>query len=45
MNKEKLSFWNPFIPSQRDITRTSELAQKNEILTGVIKLMTKQLNC
>lgn len=39
MNKENLSVWNPFVPSKRDINRTSELAQKNEILTGVLSFI------
>ena len=39
MNKENLSVWNPFIPTQRDITRNSELAQKNEVLAGVLSFI------
>ncbi len=39
MNKENLSVWNPFVPNTRDITRTNELAQKNEILTGVLSFI------
>lgn len=39
MNKENLSVWNPFVPSTRDITRTNELAQKNEILAGVLSFI------
>jgi hypothetical protein len=39
MNKENLSFWNPFVPSTRDITRTNELAQKNEVLAGVLSFI------
>jgi len=36
MKKDNLSLWNPFIPSERDISRASELAQKNLVLTGVL---------
>ncbi|MEA5616992.1 SHOCT domain-containing protein [Cronbergia sp. UHCC 0137] len=39
MNKENLSVWNPFIPTERDITRKSELAQKNAILAGVLSFI------
>ncbi len=39
MNKENLSVWNPFVPSTRDITRTNELAQKNEVLAGVLSFI------
>ncbi len=39
MNKENLSVWNPFIPTERDITRNSELAQKNEIIAGVLSFI------
>ena len=39
MNKENISLWNPFIPTQRDINRSSELAQKNEIVAGILSFI------
>lgn len=28
--------WNPFIPSERDIVRTDELASKNALIAGIL---------
>lgn len=31
--------WNPFIPTERDLARTDELASKNVITTGIITFL------
>lgn len=36
MKNSNSEIWNPFIPTERDLSRANELAQKNLILTGVL---------
>lgn len=33
-NESNKSFWNPFLPTKRDIERTDELANKNPVIAG-----------
>ncbi|PHJ69057.1 hypothetical protein VF14_02615 [Nostoc linckia z18] len=35
-NQTPDSPWNPFLPTQRDINRTEELAEKSPIVAGVL---------
>ncbi|BAY09629.1 hypothetical protein NIES2098_27920 [Calothrix sp. NIES-2098] len=35
-NQTEDSPWNPFIPTQRDIKRSEELAEKNPVVAGVL---------
>lgn len=36
MKNSNSDIWNPFIPTEKDLSRANELAQKNLILTGVL---------
>jgi len=39
MKNSNLDIWNPFIPTERDLSRGNELAQKNPIITGVLTFL------
>jgi hypothetical protein len=33
------NYWNPFIPTERDIERTNELAKKDPVVAGLLTLL------
>lgn len=36
LQSQESAGWNPFIPTQRDLKRTEQLAKKNPVIAGVL---------
>lgn len=39
MNNLPKNLWNPFIPTEKDLERTKELADKNSVIAGVLSFV------
>ncbi|BAZ47369.1 hypothetical protein NIES4102_44150 (plasmid) [Chondrocystis sp. NIES-4102] len=39
MNNQSKNPWNPFVPTEKDLVRTEELANKNAVMAGVLSFV------